>query len=213
MKYVYLLRVGENHYKVGVSTNVKSRVSTLQNSNPKPISVVTTRLVNDAYRVEKDIHEFLSDRHVGDGREWFELTPAEALDMAIIINKNPEIDMTQQITVRTILAQHAAHQKTIESKLEFVMTQYAKLIKQKGAEPFKLPDSPKPDPAMPDELLMEKALEVFRRHGNKASTSLLQRELHIGYGRAARCLDQLANAGMVSQPDGPHARKLLKDAV
>ena len=43
----------------------------------------------------------------------------------------------------------------------------------------------------------------------KASASLLQRRLSIGYARAARILDQLEKAGAVSVQDGSKAREVL----
>jgi S-DNA-T family DNA segregation ATPase FtsK/SpoIIIE len=44
----------------------------------------------------------------------------------------------------------------------------------------------------------------------KASTSLLQRRLRIGYGRAAHLIDMMENDGLVSAADGPRPRELLK---
>lgn len=42
------------------------------------------------------------------------------------------------------------------------------------------------------------------------STSLLQRRLHIGYGRAAAIIEELADMGVVSDiADGNHARDVL----
>ena len=41
------------------------------------------------------------------------------------------------------------------------------------------------------------------------STSLLQRRLKIGYGRAARIIDQLHDAGILGPPDGSKARDVL----
>ena len=41
------------------------------------------------------------------------------------------------------------------------------------------------------------------------STSLLQRRLKIGYGRAARIIDQLEEAGVLSPADGPRGRDVL----
>jgi len=41
------------------------------------------------------------------------------------------------------------------------------------------------------------------------STSLLQRRLKIGYGRAARIIDQLHDAGVLGPPDGSKAREVL----
>ena len=55
------------------------------------------------------------------------------------------------------------------------------------------------------------AVEVFKQHHGRASTSLLQRALNVGYGRAARCLDKLTAAGIVTPPDGNHPRELVKD--
>ncbi len=43
----------------------------------------------------------------------------------------------------------------------------------------------------------------------KASTSMLQRRLRIGYGRAARILDMMEHEGLISPPDGTRARQVL----
>ncbi len=43
----------------------------------------------------------------------------------------------------------------------------------------------------------------------KASTSLLQRRLRIGYGRASRLIDQMEEQGIVSQADGSKPRDVL----
>src|SRR5690606_27071712 len=43
----------------------------------------------------------------------------------------------------------------------------------------------------------------------QGSTSLLQRRLRIGYGRAARIIDQLHSAGILGPPDGSKAREVL----
>ena len=44
----------------------------------------------------------------------------------------------------------------------------------------------------------------------KASTSLLQRRLRLGYGRAARLIDIMQKDGIVSAPDGSKPREVLK---
>ncbi len=57
--------------------------------------------------------------------------------------------------------------------------------------------------------LYEDALEIIMRE-NKASTSLLQRKLSIGYGRAAKIIDQLESRGIVGPAtSGSKARELL----
>jgi S-DNA-T family DNA segregation ATPase FtsK/SpoIIIE len=55
--------------------------------------------------------------------------------------------------------------------------------------------------------LLEKAKEVVIRSG-KASASLLQRRLRIGYVRAARLLDMLEAEGVIGPSEGAKARKV-----
>ena len=43
----------------------------------------------------------------------------------------------------------------------------------------------------------------------KISTSLLQRKLEIGYGRAVKIINQMEELGIVSQTDGNKPRKIL----
>lgn len=58
--------------------------------------------------------------------------------------------------------------------------------------------------------LFREACEVVIRH-KQGSVSLLQRRLGIGYQRAARLIDKLENAGIVSPFDGSKARDVLVD--
>ncbi len=44
---------------------------------------------------------------------------------------------------------------------------------------------------------------------NKISTSLLQRKLSIGFGRAAKYIDVMCEMGIVSEPDGQKPREIL----
>lgn len=53
---------------------------------------------------------------------------------------------------------------------------------------------------LPDPLYKE-AVNIVIQH-EKASASLLQRRLNVGYARAARLLDMLAQAGVVSVSQG-----------
>jgi S-DNA-T family DNA segregation ATPase FtsK/SpoIIIE len=56
--------------------------------------------------------------------------------------------------------------------------------------------------------LFRQAAEVCIQN-QLGSTSLLQRRLKIGYGRAARIIDQLHDAGILGPPDGSKARDVL----
>ncbi|MCS6850003.1 MAG: DNA translocase FtsK [Gemmataceae bacterium] len=56
--------------------------------------------------------------------------------------------------------------------------------------------------------LYEQAIEVVVREG-RGSVSLLQRALGIGYGRAARLIDFMAEDGIVGEYNGSQAREVL----
>ena len=58
-----------------------------------------------------------------------------------------------------------------------------------------------------DPLFREAAEVCIQQQGG--STSLLQRRLRIGYGRAARIIDQLHAAGILGPPDGSKPREVL----
>jgi len=56
--------------------------------------------------------------------------------------------------------------------------------------------------------LLSQAVDIVRR-SDKASASLLQRRLRIGYARAARILDQMEDRGIVGPADGSRFREVL----
>jgi S-DNA-T family DNA segregation ATPase FtsK/SpoIIIE len=57
--------------------------------------------------------------------------------------------------------------------------------------------------------MFEDAVRLVLEFG-KASTSLLQRRLRIGYGRAAHLIDLMERDGIVGAADGPKPREVLK---
>jgi S-DNA-T family DNA segregation ATPase FtsK/SpoIIIE len=61
-----------------------------------------------------------------------------------------------------------------------------------------------------DEELVDKCVEVMRQE-KKASTSLFQRRLRLGYTRAARILDILEQRGYVGPGEGAKPREILVD--
>ena len=88
---------------------------------------------------------------------------------------------------------------------------------QEGPGPYRLPSfDPADDEDDPggfgdvndrDDLFEEAARVIVRNQ--QGSVSLLQRKLGIGYGRAARIVDQLERAGIVGQSGGSKAREVL----
>ena len=61
-----------------------------------------------------------------------------------------------------------------------------------------------------DEALVEKCLEIIRQE-KRASTSMLQRRLRLGYTRAARVVDILERRGILGPGDGAKPREILVD--
>ncbi len=60
-----------------------------------------------------------------------------------------------------------------------------------------------------DDPMFDDAVRLVFEFG-KASTSLLQRRLRVGYGRAAHLIDMMERDGLVGAADGPRPRELLK---
>jgi S-DNA-T family DNA segregation ATPase FtsK/SpoIIIE len=61
-----------------------------------------------------------------------------------------------------------------------------------------------------DEEIIQQCIEVIRSE-QKASVSLLQRRLRLGYTRAARIMDELENRGIVGPGKGAEPRDILID--
>jgi S-DNA-T family DNA segregation ATPase FtsK/SpoIIIE len=76
--------------------------------------------------------------------------------------------------------------------------------------PLEILDAPKGDPeeALAEEKMIEEATRVVREY-NRASVSLLQRRLSIGYSRAARLLDQLEERGVVGPSHDGRSRIVI----
>ncbi|HEY5813845.1 MAG TPA: DNA translocase FtsK, partial [Terrimicrobiaceae bacterium] len=69
---------------------------------------------------------------------------------------------------------------------------------------------PEEDVTEEDEELLEKVLEIMKQE-RRASTSLFQRRLRLGYTRAARIVDVLEQRGLVGPRDGAKDREILVD--
>ncbi len=78
-----------------------------------------------------------------------------------------------------------------------------------GKEPAPGAGGPAEGSSDENDPMFEDAVRVVLEYG-KASTSLLQRRLRIGYGRAAHLIDLMYNDGIVGPADGPKPREVLK---
>jgi DNA segregation ATPase FtsK/SpoIIIE, S-DNA-T family len=70
--------------------------------------------------------------------------------------------------------------------------------------------SPEEDVTEEDEELVNRCLEIIRQE-KKASTSMLQRRLRLGYTRAARVVDILERRGILGPGEGAKPRQILVD--
>ena len=80
-------------------------------------------------------------------------------------------------------------------------------MRKKEAEESSAGQGEEGDDSDRDKLFRE-AAEIVIQH-QQGSTSLLQRRLKVGYGRAARIIDQLHAAGILGPPDGSKPRDVL----
>jgi DNA segregation ATPase FtsK/SpoIIIE, S-DNA-T family len=85
--------------------------------------------------------------------------------------------------------------------------QFEKELHQKLQKNSSLADT---EPSEEDEELVEQCMEVIRQT-NRASVSVLQRRLRIGYTRAARIMDLLEERGVVGPNKGAEPREILID--
>ncbi len=104
-------------------------------------------------------------------------------------------------------------EKEITAVVEFWRAQAAaqyneKLLEAPREESASVDSVDAGDEAEHDELYAD-AVRLVVEFG-KASTSLLQRRLRIGYGRAAHLIDLMERDGIVGSADGPRPREVLK---
>lgn len=221
MQYLYLLRAGD-YCKVGISANVRSRVSVLQSTNPQHVNIVATKLVEHPYEAEQELHGKLHAMRADGANEWFKLAPEQIIDLAIAINKYPELDVSERITLAEIVKLQRRQQRVIENKLDHIVNTYQRHFSTRPrsskaeAEPSELQSK---DPTIiPDVEIPQLKKDVWRamiviNQEHKVSTSLLQRRLSLGYGRAARTVDELERLGVVGPLDGIQPRTILKYAL
>jgi S-DNA-T family DNA segregation ATPase FtsK/SpoIIIE len=94
--------------------------------------------------------------------------------------------------------------------VEFVSAQSEPVFDAAMHEKLEAASTPGDDVTEEDEDLVEKCLEIIRQE-KRASTSLLQRRLRLGYTRAARIVDILEQRGILGPGEGAKPREILVD--
>lgn len=198
MKYIYVIRGGEDCYKVGVADNVQKRLRGLQTSNAAKLQLVAARLVRNPVLVERALHVQLMKERCNGGTEWFRLDTGKVVDLLVTLHEHPDAVYLENLRVEQLLEEVTHLFKQIDKKIDSMK---------------KSPDDEDPTVdtivtaakgyvkrAVADEALFESALAAFRKE-KRVSVSLLQRKLGIGYGRASRIMDKLLERGAVNRAD------------
>jgi DNA segregation ATPase FtsK/SpoIIIE, S-DNA-T family len=98
----------------------------------------------------------------------------------------------------------------IHRLVEFISAQSSPPFDTAMDEKLQSTAAPEEDVTSEDEELVEKCLEIIRQE-KRASTSLLQRRLRLGYTRAARIVDILEQRGILGPGEGAKPREILVD--
>jgi S-DNA-T family DNA segregation ATPase FtsK/SpoIIIE len=98
----------------------------------------------------------------------------------------------------------------IHALVEFISKQSPPAFDTAMHEKLQSTSAPEDDVTAEDEELVEKCIEIIRQE-KRASTSLLQRRLRLGYTRAARIVDILEQRGILGPGEGAKPREILVD--
>lgn len=144
---------------------------------------------------------------------------ASKIDSRVILDENGADRLLGQgdmlylppSTSRLIRAQGVlVTDEEIRELVEFVSRQGAPAFDTGMQEKLQAGAAAEEDVTEEDEELVEKCLEIIRQE-KRASTSLLQRRLRLGYTRAARIVDILEQRGILGPGEGAKPREILVD--
>jgi DNA segregation ATPase FtsK/SpoIIIE, S-DNA-T family len=144
---------------------------------------------------------------------------ASKIDSRVILDENGADRLLGQgdmlylppSTSRLIRAQGVlVTDEEIHRLVEFVSAQSPPAFDVAMQDKLQLSSAPAEEVTEEDEELVEKCLEVIRQE-KRASTSLLQRRLRLGYTRAARIVDILEQRGILGPGEGAKPREILVD--
>jgi DNA segregation ATPase FtsK/SpoIIIE, S-DNA-T family len=144
---------------------------------------------------------------------------ASKIDSRVILDENGADRLLGQgdmlylppSTSRLIRAQGVlVTDEEIHRVVKFVSAQGPPSFDSAMHEKLQSPATPAEDVTDEDEELVEKCLEIIRQE-KRASTSLLQRRLRLGYTRAARIVDILEQRGILGPGEGAKPREILVD--
>ena len=217
-KYIYIFRSRDGFYKIGISNNVESRLSSIRTSNHDDVEIVIARKIDDAFGFEQELHKRYEHRISRKSGEWFKLNSDEVIDVCIEINQaegeKPKI--VDKLLEKSILKYSEDHSE-IKNELQLIRKQLTSNQNLKPDRDMLFQSSSdieavkKIEVKRKDDDLTKEAEKIVRIEG-KASASFLQRKLSIGYARAARLLDKLQENGVVGPQNGAMPRYIIPTA-
>ena len=78
--YVYFVQADGQHYKIGGTSNLKSRMKSLQVASPNDLRLIAWLEINDWPEKEDQLHEYFDDKKIHG--EWFDITVSEIIEWA-----------------------------------------------------------------------------------------------------------------------------------
>jgi S-DNA-T family DNA segregation ATPase FtsK/SpoIIIE len=142
---------------------------------------------------------------------------ASALDSRVILDENGAERLLGQGdmfyrppgTSRLVRSQGVLiTDEEIRELVDFVAAQAIPLFDPDIQNQLESSAGPEEEVSDEDEALVEKCLEIIRQE-KRASTSMLQRRLRLGYTRAARVVDILERRGILGPGEGAKPREIL----
>ena len=106
----------------------------------------------------------------------------------------------------SFIKKNAGHAAYSDDVMESIEKEAAMCGQKKGKAPIEGEDFD--GDGSPDDPMLKNAVELAVETG-KISTSLIQRRLSLGYGRAAKLIDRMEQMGYVSAPEGQKPRRVL----
>jgi hypothetical protein len=108
---IYFLRSYNNHIKIGTSSQIDERVSTLQTSNPNKLHVQA--ILEGSFQTESELHSIFEKYRVRG--EWFKYS--EEIKWFIrAIQENPEINNIYTLHKKSLQMRIEAKAKRLKSK-------------------------------------------------------------------------------------------------
>ena len=129
------------------------------------------------------------------------------LHIPMIRIDEPGLDERENILIDFLLEETGLEEEEVRKRIAEIRTNYYRMIPEMLEVPLEKVEEIQEVEGEYDSLLEEAAKLVVLE--GKASATLLQRKLKVGFARAARIIDQLEEIGVIGPQEGTKARKVL----